>query len=315
VEARTEIEDPIARANAESLHYRTDSYQVLRGDEDGDAVELSSNFIRKADRAEVEPSERPVTPNDGEAVPPSDLLKDAVPRELTIANYLRPPQASQPGALPPTPDAPATDLDESDMAEAEVLDEHELEAEQPADGESDEWDAGDTLITRLEDEGEFDSFPESDALPRSDEELAPPGKPSPVVDTRSTLAKELLAAAPDSPVAQATQLRTNGECDAAMPLLEFEFFGDNSVAARLEYAQCTLEKGDYEEAEDRFSQLVESEVLIPSDHDLARYYLALTYEMSPQSILATQIFRRLHESAGDRFPDLTVRIKRQEREA
>lgn len=278
-------DDRVSEINRAQLHYRTDEYLVLSADPaDGEAtIELSSDAIRVGAGGRGAPSR------------PQNVDTRAQGR-----GDRTPPET--PAAAPLT----AIDGDE-DVDSFPSISEEEIEYDASPESEGDDW-------VSLEEESIVEAEILAEEPMLADETAAPPGLPAGGVNTRSLVSQEVVAMTPDSPLAQAIVLRQSGECDAAMRLLEGEFFGDKPVVAMLEYAQCTLENGDSEEAEERLAQLVESGFLTDSDQQLARYYLALAYELSPQGILAIRIFRRLHETSGDRFPDLSARIERYERD-
>lgn len=278
-----------ASEETRQLHYRTDEYVVLSADDgDEEAIELSSEFIR---------TRRPPTPVESKSVRDDEPM---FPSEETdpVGLYARekqradnpssgpgtrpnPPVTARPPASPPTRasaqrgrDVEVFTLEEGDIIEPDVV--------------------GESLIDEPEDT------------------LAPWNLPSPEVDTRSSLVAGVILSDPDAPVAQAHVLRGNGECDAAMRVLESEFFGEHSLVAMFEYAQCLLENGQLEEAEERFSQLIDNRELNDRDRALARYYLALSYERGPHAMLGYRIFSRLKGSENGRFPDLDARIQRYE---
>lgn len=276
--------DRISEINREQLHYRTDEYLVLSADlADGEAtIELSSDAIRVAASRDAIASsrrrDRRSTDRSGEQ---KDLDMTPIPRALVDS--------------------------EDEIDDVPVDEEIEYGLSLDGDEDVDDW-------VSLDEESIAEAEILAEEPMATEDTIAPRGLPAPGVETRSLLAQEVVAKSPDSSLAQAIVLRQNGETDTAKLLLEAEFFGAQPVVAMLEYAQCMLEDGDAEVAEERLAQLVESGFLTDSDQELARYYLALAYEVSPQGILATRIFRKLRETSGDRFPDLQVRLERYERD-
>ena len=139
---------------------------------------------------------------------------------------------------------------------------------------------------------------------------APIGRASSLVSSTFSPGDALIAAEPDSALAEAIGQRRDGMGMVAMFALQEEESGPHSVAAGFELALANIEMGLFFEGIGTLEQLLGLPDLAQDDRLLVHYYLGIAYEAMDQVPAAQANFQVVAESTPEFFPDVFIRLDR-----
>ncbi len=142
-------------------------------------------------------------------------------------------------------------------------------------------------------------------------EVAPVGRPARYTSAEISLSDEVLESAPDSALASAISLRRSGDFAEALSLIDDnESFEEHALAALFEHAVGRIGMEEYSQAAEELEELLQGDELNEDDAVVARYYLGLSYEALGDKFMAMPHFDLVASLAGERFPDVKLRLNR-----
>lgn len=151
---------------------------------------------------------------------------------------------------------------------------------------------------------------EMDALSAVD--LAPAGRPSPLLQLPFGPSERVLSQAGEGALAAAIRERRGGGGMSAMPTLQEETLGDHPRAASYELALANMELGLYVDAVGALERLLGDTGLSGADRLLVRYHIGVAYEALNQPVAAASHLREVAASDPVHFPDARARVRRLE---
>lgn len=151
---------------------------------------------------------------------------------------------------------------------------------------------------------------EMDALSAVD--LAPAGRPSPLLQLPFGPSERVLSQAGGGALAAAIRERRGGAGMSAMPTLQEETLGNHPRAASYELALANMELGLYVDAVGALERLLGDTGLSGADRLLVRYHIGVAYEALNQPVAAASHLREVAASDPVHFPDARARVRRLE---